>query len=456
MNYARNKIIDKKLPSYAGFFILLAALGITLVLSGNALVFISRATVDSEPQNVQISNLSDTSFTISFTTNAPAIGTLIYGTDISTPNIALDDRDQTASGSAQYQVHFITIKNLTPATQYYYVIVSGDQKLENNGQPFSITTESTLTGSTPTQQTLSGSVAQSDGSVPSEGIIYVTTNNSQQLAGLINPDGTYSIPLGGMRDSTGSNAASLTPDTVLQLQAQSPTQSSTVKLLDSEAGNVPKIVLPQNYDFTLGSTPQASTSGGIASGSAFPVQATPAPVSSPEITVPSQNQTFSDQQPLFQGMALPSTEVDITIQSKQEISAKLQSDASGLWQFRPPLSLTPGNHTLTIKSVDATGILQTLSRSFVVYASGSQFIEPSVSPVASASPILVPTATTMPTPTLSPTPTATPSATPTPAPITPAIVTRTPLPKTGSSVLVFGILGTISTISIGALLFLIL
>lgn len=459
MNYAQKKIIDKQLPSYAGFFILIAALGITLILSGNALIFISRAAVGSDPNNVQISNLSDTSFTISYTTNASSVGTISYGTDSTTPNIALDDRDQNASGSAEYLVHYITIKNLTPSTKYYYVIDSGSQKLENNGAPFEITTEATLSSTISAQQVLSGTVAQSDGSVPSEGIVYVSSDDSQQLAGLINPDGTYQIPLDQMRTSTGTDSATLTPDTILQLQATTPTQNSTVKLLASEAGQVPKIVISQNYDFTLGTSQQASTSGEIASGSAFPVLSTPAPVSSPDISIPTQNQTFSDQQPLFQGMALPNTEVDITIQSQEEISAKLQSDTSGIWQFRPPVSLAPGNHTVTIKSVDATGILQTISRSFTVYASGSQFIEPSVSPIASsasASPTIALTPTEMPTPTLLPSPTATPTAEPTKPELSPTVSTKTPLPKTGSSVLIFGILGAISTISIGALLFLIL
>ena len=44
-----------------------------------------------------------------------------------------------------------------------------------------------------------------------------------------------------------------------------------------------------------------------------------------------------------------------------EISVKLQSDNTGSWEFRPPIKLAPGNHTITIKSVDASGILQTLA-----------------------------------------------------------------------------------------------
>jgi hypothetical protein len=455
MSYERNRILNKKLPSYAGFFVLLATFGVILLLSGNAFVFVSRATVGSDPKDIQISNISDSSFTISYTTDASAVGTISYGLDPSTPNIALDTRDQQASQAANYQVHFITVSNLAPATTYYYVIDSGSEKTENNGAPFQITTDAPLIN-TPSEQTnLSGTVAQSDGSIPKEGIMYVSSDNSQQIAALINPDGTYQLPLNTMRDSTGTDSAALSPDTVLQLKAVTSTQTSTIKLLASQANQVPKIVLSQNYDFTLGPDQSASGSGQVASSSAaFPVLETPAPVSSPEITTPSDTEAFSDSQPLFQGRALPDTEVDITIQSKQEISTSIHSDDSGTWQFRPPLALAPGNHTITIKSIDASGVLQTISRSFTVYAAGSKFIEPSVSPVASPSavPTVLPTATVAPTAIPSPTPTSAPTPTTTTQKPTP-VPSLAPIPKTGSSALVTGIIAAISTIGIGALLF---
>ena len=451
MNNVRNTFLHKQLPSYVGFFVLLAALGITIILSSNTFITISRATVGSDPKNIQISNLSDTSFTISYTTDANAVGTISYGTDPSTPNIALDDRDQQASQAAEHQVHFITVKNLTPLTKYYYVIDSGSQKAENNGNPFEITTAPPLVTQPTGQPTLTGTVSLGDGSFPAEGIVSISAPNTQQLAALTQPNGSYQIPLNQLRDSTTSAAASLAPATVLQIQVMTPTQQSTAKVLFSNAGNVPPIVLPQNYDFTLGPSQSASESAQPASGSAFPILETPAPVSSPEISTPTNAETFSDQQPTFQGRALPNTEVDITIQSQQEISVKLQSDSTGTWKFRPPMTLAPGKHTITLKSIDASGIIQTLSRSFTVYASGSQFIEPSISPVDTS-----PAPTATPSPTLADTPTAAPTATPAATPtvnLTPA-PTRGPLPKTGSSAVITGIIAGATAIGIGALLFL--
>ncbi len=236
MNYRQNAILNKRLPSYVGITILVFALGITLILSRNTLIFVSKATVGSNPKNIQISNISESGFTISYTTDASAVGTLSYGLDPSTPTIALDDRDQQASSAAEHQVHFITVSNLAPETKYYYVIDSGSQKDNNGGKPFEITTGPHIQDPPPAQPTLSGSVALSDNTVPTEGIMYVTTTNAQQLAVLIKPDGTYQLPLTAMLNSTYTTPATFTSQSILQLHAVTPTQESNVKMLFTQDG----------------------------------------------------------------------------------------------------------------------------------------------------------------------------------------------------------------------------
>lgn len=449
MSYVqKNKLLNKQLPSYVGFFVFLFALVVTVFLSGNTFVFISRATIGSEPKNIQISNISDTSFTVSYTTDTNTVGTISYGTDPSTPNIALDDRDAQAGTSTEHQVHFITVKNLTPATKYYYVIDSGSQKSTNNGSPYEITTASPLTSQQPGQPVLSGTISIASGSASEESIIYASTSASQQLAALVNPDGSYQIPLTHLLDNTESTLAPLTPDTIVNLRVVSPAEQSTVQVLLSQADHVPPIMLSQNYDFTLGTTAQSSASANTTTGGPFPVLDTPMPVSSPEITSPTESQAFSDQQPVFAGRSLPNAEVDITIHSNKEIDVKLHSDSSGSWQYRPTMVLAPGRHTITIQSINASGILQTISRAFTVYASGSKFTEPSISPIQTTpSPTASPTA--VPTPTVAPTATSTPAPTinTTPAP------TSVPVPKTGSSAVVTGIVAGATAVGVGALLF---
>lgn len=453
MNNAHKKLLNKRLPSSLGFFVLIITLGITIVLSRNTLIFVSKATVGSEPKNIQLSNISDTSFTISYTTDENAISTLAYGKDTAAGTVVLDDRDLQGSKPTEHRVHFFTVKALTPATKYYYILTSGTQIANNNGKPFEITTATPLTAQPTAQPTLSGTATLNDGSIPKEGIAYVTTDTSQQLAVLLSPDGSYKIPLAQLRTNTLETLAPLKPETVLQLQVITPTDQSKVTLLTSQIDQVPKIVISQNYDFTLNPVPVASLSAQVASGSGFPIFGNKQTASSPEIISPKEAQTYKDQQPVFKGKALPNAEIAITIASQQEISVQLQSDSTGNWQFRPPMALSPGKHTITIKSLDAAGILQTISKSFTVYAAGSKFVEPSVSPIAQPTLITTPSATITLSPTLFPSPTASPTPVILASPSPTVMPNRGPVPPTGSSILVTGIIATVSAIGIGALLF---
>jgi hypothetical protein len=457
MNYSQKQLLQKRLPGYTGFLILFIALFVTVLLSRGTVTSITKATVGSEPKHIHVSNITDTSFTLSYISDAKSIGSLAYGKDVLMTSIALDDRDKLAGKPIERQIHFITITNAAPATMYYYTILSGSQKRDDNGKPFTLITAPALSSLSYEQATVSGMVKIGDGVYPSEGIMFVTASNSSELASLILSDGSYRVPLSNLRTKTLDSAPLLQKSSVLQLDALTATQQSHAMVLMSQSSHVPFIVLAQDYDFTLNPEPIASSSGNIGMHTAFPVLETPQPVSSPEITTPTNAEKFQDQQPTFKGRALSHTEVAIVINSQQEIRTAIQSDDSGSWEFRPSVSLAPGSHTITIKSINASGILQTVTKSFTVYAEGGKFTEPSVSPFETPlSPTIKPTVPVppkvLPSPTAAPSPTV--AVTPTIIPQTPILQpTRGPLSPTGNSSIIIGIIGAVVSIGIGALLF---
>lgn len=451
MSYRPHYLANKRLPSYAGFLVMLIAIGITVVLSKNSFSTVSKATVGAQPKNMQISNVTPTSFTVSYTTDAPALGSLGYGSDPTSATVALDDRDTQSGKAVEHQVHYFTIKNLNPSTTYYYLIQSGDQHADDNGKPFQMSTPASMSAEPNKLPTMSGSVAAGDGSTPTEAVVTVSADGTQLLSALVGSNGIYQIPLSNLLNNTFTASATISADAILNVEARTGTQQSTVKVIANQASQVPQIVLSQNYNFTL-SPDSGSSDSAIASGSSLPLLSTPAPVNGPEITSPKDSQSYKNQQPVFSGRALPNQSVTITIHSQEEINTTVQSDDTGSWQFKPPVQLAPGKHTITITSNDTSGILQTISRSFTVYAAGSQFVEPSVSPietspspVASISPTLVPTSI--------PTPTATPSPTLAPTPAATVPPARGPMAPTGSSALLSGIIGGAIAVGIGALLF---
>jgi hypothetical protein len=473
MNNTRTTFLNKKLPPVFGISFLILSIITISWISRNTILFGTKAAVGNIPKQIQISNITDTSFTVSFTTDELNIGTISYGTSQTLNQIGMDDRDKQTGTPMQYRAHHITIENLTPSTRYFFSIISNNATFLNNGQPYEVITGTQITNKNETQSPISGKVALDDGSIPAEALAYVSANDSQLLSVLIKPDGGYSIPLNELRKKDLLSLLSLSLNTPLQLLIVSPTMQSHVSLLTSQTNPVPLITLSKDYDFQISNlplspSPQASSSAPLAN---FPAIVDTTIASSPAIFSPEKEQTFKDTQPMFEGKALPSEDVHILIGSDQKIDVVVKADQYGNWKYRPPVALSPGKHTLTISSVDISGIIKTLTQPFTVFAQGSQFVETTGAPSPTVAPTIIPT---LPLPTMTPILTPSPSLpqisfTPTPVssisptipftptfsyiPSTPPVITNPPTPNTGSSSLLVGVVGAALTIGIGALLF---
>lgn len=458
MNTLNNNIWNKRLPSFIGVFIFIFAIGTISWLSRNAILFGTKAAIANNPQNIQISNITDTSFTISYTTGDSVLGTINYGKAQPPTQIALDDRDK--GSAAAHSVHSITIKNLDPSSKYFFTITSGDKNFDNNNVPYDVTTGPKVTTDQTETTTIKGKVILDDGRAPGEALAYVSSSDSQLFSTLVQADGSYQFNLDSIRDKSLAKTINISPDANLNLQIIDSTHKSNVALLLSQADDIPTIILSKDYDFSIGNEPLSPSPIASASGTpaAFPTTSE-TNTNKPQILTPQTDQSFKDQQPLFKGKAVPNADVEITIQSTQEINTTVSADPNGNWQYRPTTALAPGNHTITIKTVDASGIVKTITQSFVVFAAGSQFTEPSGSPTVSPStkPTTAPTSTPAPTSVkTSVTPTAIPTATTAPSPtkITSNLSPTTPpVPVTGSASLMVTIIAIASTVSIGALLF---
>ncbi len=459
MTYTRNTIWNKRLPRGLGFAVLLFALATIFWLSRNAVLLGSKAAADNTPKDLQISNITNNTFTVSYLTDQSITGSIAYGNDPKFGKVAFDTRDTTTP--MPHIIHYATVKGLSPSTKYFFSIVSGDASFLKNGIPYEITTAA-VTATASAQQPISGKATLDGGNIPTEAVAYTESDNSQLLSSLLLPGGSYKLPLDTILKKDLTGGLIITPSTVLHINIVNSTLKSRISTLASQTNPIPPVILSKDYDFSISNEPLSSPSSSeSAKISGFPTSGdTSQPV--PQILTPQTSQEFKDQQPQFSGKALPGNDVEITIQSNQEITTTVQADNSGNWKYRPDTKLAPGQHTLTIKTLDASGIIKTLSQSFTVFAEGSQFVEPSISPSLLPSPTASPTAV----PTIAPT--SSPSAIPTPIVIitTPIVstpsattiphITTPPIPKSGSSVLTFGIIGTILSIGVGGLLFLLL
>jgi hypothetical protein len=459
-------IFNIRIPSIVGIVLLLIGVGATSYLVDQGVILEGRATPDKEPKNIAITNVTPTSFSVLYTTQEPVPGSLQYGTDEESTEVAMDDRDQQTGQTNEYTTHHITVKNLNPNTTYYFSILSGDTVYLNDEEPYEIKTAPELSGSPPARSPIKGSVLFPDETEKEDLLVLLNSDGLQPLSAVVEQDGSYELPASTLRKEDLSTYASLVSAAVLSLQVLSHDDESSIRVLYSNTDPVPLVTFGQAYDFTISTQPIASMNE-EASGSAevsFP-ETDESSDGDPviQILTPEEKETFTDQQPLFTGTALPGEEIEVIIHSEGPVEAVITADTQGEWKFRPETPLEPGQHTVTIKTRDVSGTLREFTRSFTVFAQGSQFIEPSVSPTKKPSPTLAaatPTeapvnrtpATPTPeeveaTPTLEVTPTTQIFSSPAP--------TRPPLEATGSrEVALGGILG-VGTIVIGIVLFLI-
>ena len=443
----RERFWDKRIPTFLGILFLAISIGITTFLVKQGGLFSVRAIPSHDPKDVRITNITDNSFTISYFTKDPTSGIINYGKSPSLGQSGLDDKDQSLGNISNRLLHNITVKNLDPNTKYYFSIISGKDTYTNNSNPFEITTSEKIGGKLPDQPHVTGNVILPNREPPKEAIIYLTANGAQVISVGLKPDGSFILPLNSIRNSSLNNYFKIENDTVLKLLVIGDELTSNIVLSPLQIKPVPTITLSNDYDFTLTNRPQIPSPVNNITFPSF-TRATEDETKKPQILTPQEDQSFTDTQPQFKGTALPGEEVQIIIHSDENINTEINADNNGNWVYRPQSPLSAGQHTITIITKDASGIVRTLTQSFVVYASGTQIEGAAGSPTPTAKPTSLPSITLIAKASLTPTniPTATNfQQSPTPTP---------PLPPTGNpTIITAGIVGLLLSI-IGGLLFL--
>lgn len=462
----KNSFWNKRIPTLLGLILIIVGLGVTTYLVGQGGLFSIRAGPGHEPKDVRISNITDSSFTVTYTTEDLVTGALSFGESVNLEQSALDDRDQNSGKISPHKLHNITVRNLDPEKTYYFSIISGQDTYLNNSNPFEVVTGSPIDDTPLVQNPMSGKIILPNGKAPSESIVYLTTEGSQIISTLIRDDGTFLLPLNSLRTNDLSSYLKLEKGKMLKLLAIGEGLTSNAELFSEQIEPVPTITLSNNYDFTLNRQPKENGSTTLEGFPSFSSnQASSEPEKrNPQILTPENKQGFTDQQPEFKGTAPANETVEIIINSEEEIKATVTTDANGNWKYRPTTELAPGDHTITITTKDAAGNTKTITQSFIVYASGNQIANANGSPTPTKSPTPTPTIqnipasiTNTPEPTtkvttvITESPTTSPSITSTQLTLTPT----TPLPPTGNATIITaGVIGLLITL-IGGLLLLV-
>lgn len=383
------------------------------------------------PKDVRISNISESSATVSWVTEDATTGFVTFG-ETSTPKTFVGE----SNDNQKFTTHSITITGLKPETNYFFKINSDGTNFDNNGVLWQFTT-----GKIPKNNQVSipasGSLISSTGQPVGRAIVYVVING-YTLSTFTSESGNFVVQLGSARNVDLSDYANIDPDTtLLEISATSGTgEVATAKIFPRSANPIPAMILGQDQDFrnlspsNSGINPGANLNLPQRTNAESKINITSEEPSAKSTIVTLKSiddgEIITSDKPQFFGDGPTGEKITITIHSDTEITGTVTVSPKGTWNWTPPTNLSPGAHTVTVSWIDSSGITRTLTRSFIVQAGEL----PAFVASPSATPTQTPISTRTPVPTKTPVSTETPASakSPTPAPTTTLKPTSTPKP----------------------------
>lgn len=191
MKQLLQKFSKFRIPTLLGISLIFAGIfaGVFLILKDQP--FFAKADIDINPEPT-ITNILSDSATISFKTEVPIPAFINYGITSTDEKETRDDRDVDKPPTPR-QIHYFTIKNLQPDTNYQYKITAGKSiseiltfktaKVESLQNGFSPVIGTVLSGNAPLK----------------EGVAYLAMTDSVTQSALIKNNGTFLIPLSFVR-----------------------------------------------------------------------------------------------------------------------------------------------------------------------------------------------------------------------------------------------------------------
>ena len=202
----------KSVPTFIGLFILIFGLAAGLVLIRGKQLFKLGATTDFAPQDVRVTNISDNTFTVSWTTGKEALSFIKWG---ATP-ANLDKKADAAIKNPAF-VHSVAVSGVKPTTTYFFKINSGGSEFANGKNPWQVVTGPALAPPEKTNNA-SGSVLTATGASAKGALVYLTVGGSSLLSTVASQNGNWIIPISSARTEDLSAYVSINESsTVLEI-----------------------------------------------------------------------------------------------------------------------------------------------------------------------------------------------------------------------------------------------
>lgn len=406
-----------KIPTLIAVIVLTLGLALGAVLIQSQKIFRLGADETIAPQNVRITNLSSTSFSVSWTTQKEIESFIVWGnSQNSQENIESDEI------STRGYLHHTSVSGLTNGSTYYFKINSGGVEYDNNGIPWVVKIPQSIA---PLNiKPITGTVLTSTGTPATKVLVYLNIGGASPLSTTTSENGSFVFPLNNLLTSNLDSVFVINETSdIIELTVQAgPLGISSAQIFASSGRPTPPLLLGQNHDFKnlppssneiLAPTADINTPEIFEKSSKFDVSSSQtSSTSQTSITSIDEGETITTQKPQFFGKGPSGENIIITVESENAINGNTTVSSNGNWSWSPPTSLVPGDHTITLSYRDQKGILRKIVKNFTIEAAE----KPAFVATPSATPTLKPNLTPTPKASSTATPHSTMTATPVPQP----------------------------------------
>lgn len=327
---------------------------------------------------IEIVNLSFNQAGIYWLSEKKEKGWIMFGErKNSLDNIVFDERD-TENIKNEYLNHYVLLKNLKPNKEYFFKIVSNNQLIDINGEPFSFKTvnkQETKIRFSPAY----GKVIDKNGNPITNGVVILSFKDSYPLLSLIKISGEWLIPLNNIIEKEKEIIKTEIKNKVINLEIYDENgNKSNVEAITENVSPLPQsIIIGKDYKFiekeeVLGVISKNNKDGFLI-----------------DIIYPKENSIIAGGKPLIKGLAIPNNNVYINLSFKNNlISYKTKADASGNWKISLEKNLLPGNYLIELITFNKEKKEVVLKRNFQIAKSGEMVLSG-----ATESALLTPTPT---------------------------------------------------------------
>jgi hypothetical protein len=183
-------IYNIKIPTFFGVTMLSVIIASCFMIFGGVKLQNSNRLL-YPPKDLRVSNITDSSFTVSWTTDLQTASNLHWGQK--SPNRIIE------VSSEKKFTHWITVDSLSPNTEYIFLIENGNETHDNGGVAWRVATANKLDKRT--VNIIFGKVTTANKLLLKDALVYLTVSGSNLLSTVTDASGNFNIDIAGARSN---------------------------------------------------------------------------------------------------------------------------------------------------------------------------------------------------------------------------------------------------------------